>query len=69
MRNTNRQARRSSLCIHAPRPEPGGLTISTRRLALTADDADLVEVAARIADELVLSPEALELLVPTPRCD
>ena len=67
MRTHNRQARRARLCITTPPTRERGLAISSRRLALTADDADLVEAAARIADELELTPELVDLLLPAPR--
>lgn len=66
MRTHSRQRRRANLCIGAPRPQPHRIAISPRRLALTADEADLVEVAARIAAELELTPELVELLLPAP---
>jgi hypothetical protein len=62
VRTPNRQQRRTNLCFKAPRARSHGLAISPRRLALTADDDDLVEVAERIAAELELSPELVDLL-------
>ncbi len=62
--NYNRQLRRGAMCFGAPRPTRLRIAISPRRLALVADDTDLSEVAARIAEELVLSPELAELMLP-----
>ena len=66
MRTPSRQQRRAHLCFGAPKPHRHRIAISPRRLALTAEEADLVEVAARIAAELELTPELVELLLPAP---
>jgi hypothetical protein len=62
----NRQSRREALCVRARRPRGRQLPISHKRLALTAGDDDLAEVAARIADELELTAEIVELLALSP---
>ena len=64
--NYNRQQRRGAMCMGLRKRGRHQIAISPRRLALTADGDDLAEVAARIAEELELSPELFELLVPAP---
>jgi hypothetical protein len=61
----NRQARRSGLCIKARRRRHSAREATWRgRVALTAHGGDLARVAARIAEELELSPEIRKLLSP-----
>lgn len=63
MRTTyNRQIRRAGLCVRPQEQRGHRLSFSPRRLALTADGHDLAQVAARIAEELELSPELVDLL-------
>lgn len=64
--NYNRRTRRAALCMTAPRPRSAEPALPTRRVALAAAD-DLADVAARIAEELELSPELAELMAQTPR--
>jgi hypothetical protein len=64
--NYNRQARRATRCIRTRKASGRRLTISRRRLALTAGGHDLAGVAARIAAELELSPDMIDLLSPAP---
>ena len=60
--NYNRQSRREAMCIKAPRTGKAVLGVPGKRVALTASDGDLAEVAERIAEELELSPELIDLL-------
>jgi hypothetical protein len=63
--NYNRQQRRQAICVGAPRLRRRyKIAIAPRRLALTAD-GDLVPVAERIAEELDVSPELVDLLLPS----
>ena len=60
----SRQARRGALCMGLPRRENHRIAISPRRLAMTAEGDHLVRVAERIADELEVTPEIVERLLP-----
>lgn len=66
--NYNRQTRRATRCIRARSPRGHKPAISRKRAALTAHGDDLSQVAARIAEELDLSADAVDNLlwgVPT----
>jgi hypothetical protein len=66
--NYNRQTRRATRCIRARGPRGHKPAISRKRAALTAQGDDLSQVAARIAEELDLSPDAIDnLLSGAPR--
>jgi hypothetical protein len=69
MRHHNRQARRVALCVGRRDPHGRQAGTSLKRAALTANGQDLAEVAARIADELDLSPDLVDLLSPVPFSD
>ena len=58
----NRQSRREALCIGVPKARGRDLGVSAKRVALTAGNEDLADVAERIAEELELSPELVALL-------
>jgi hypothetical protein len=62
--NYNRQTRRAARCIRACRPRGHEPAISRKRAALTAQGDDLSQVAARIAEELDLSADAIDNLLP-----
>ena len=65
--NHSRQTRRATLCIRARSPRGHEAEISPNRAHAAADD-DLLQVAARIADELELSADVIhELLWGPPR--
>jgi hypothetical protein len=64
-RTDNRQARRVALCSRARRPRHGKRRArAASRIWLTAYGHDLAAVAARIAGEIQLSEELVELLSP-----
>ena len=60
--NYHRQSRREAMCIKAPKAGEAVLGVPGKKFALTASDAALAEVAERIAEELELSPELIDLL-------
>lgn len=59
----NRQTRRAARCIRARSARTYGSAVSSRRAALAAHGDELVAVAARIAQELELSPEMIDELL------
>lgn len=67
MANYNRQARRAAHCIRARRRRSRKLAISPRRIARAAHGAELARVAARMADELELSAELIDVLLSLAR--
>ena len=59
----NRQTRRAAHCIRAGSTRVHRSAASSRRAALAAQGGELVAVAARIAQELELSPEMIDELL------
>ena len=64
MRTTyNRQTRRATRCIRARSPRGHRPAISPRGAAVTARSNELAQVAARVAEELDLSADAIDNLL------
>jgi len=61
--NYNRQTRRATRCIKACSPRGYEHAVSPRWAPLTPNGDHLSQVAARIAEELELSPDAIDELL------
>jgi hypothetical protein len=59
----NRQAMRSARCFRARSPRDCKVPISKRGVVLTAYGHDLALLAATVADEIELSPDAINRLL------